>query len=81
MSYKTLKFHAFEVTGGTISKSQRIDKPSNIPWRIKVQPNSDEDVTVVLPVTVDCNAQGAFCTQDGRMLSNRLAFTVPGPNG
>ena len=31
LSYKTPKFHAFEVTGGTISKSQRIDKPSNIP--------------------------------------------------
>ena len=81
LSYKTLKFHAFDVTGGTISKSQRMERPSNIPWRITVQPNSNEDVTVVLPVTEDCGVQGAICTKDGRKLSNRLEFTVSGPSG
>ena len=81
LSYKTLKFHAFTVAGGTVKKAQRLDKPSNIPWRITVKPDSNEDVTIVLPVTTDCNAQGAICTGDGRKLSNRLEFTVSGPGG
>ena len=79
LSYKTLKFHAFTVTGGSILKAQRMDKPSNIKWRIMVRPDSSEDVTIVLPATTDCEAQGAVCTGDGRKLSNSLVFTVSGP--
>ena len=79
-SYRTLKFHAFEVTGGAILKAQRMDKPSNIPWRITARPDSNGDVTIVLHVTTDCGAQGAICTGDGRMLSNRLELTVSGPS-
>ena len=81
LSYKTLKFHAFTVTGGSILKAQRMDKPSNIKWRIMVRPDSSEDVTIVLPATTDCEAQGAVCTRDGRMLSNSLVFTVSGSSG
>ena len=81
LSYKTLKFHAFTVTGGSILKAQRMDKPSNIKWRIMVRPDSNEDVTIVLPATTDCEAQGAICTEDGRKLSNSLVFTVSGPDG
>ena len=79
LSYKILKFHAFTVTGGSILKAQRMDKPSNIKWRIMVRPDSNEDVTIVLPATTDCEAQGAICTEDGRKLSNSLVFTVSGP--
>ena len=79
LSYKTLKFHAFDVTGGTILRSQRMNKPSNIKWRITVRPDSAAAVTVVLPITTDCDADGAVCTADGRKLSNRLEFTVSGP--
>ena len=79
LSYVTLKTHAFNVTGGTVENAQRTDKPSNISWRITVKPNGNGDVTVVLPVTTDCNAEGAICTEDGRKLSNRLEFTVSGP--
>ena len=38
-------------------------------------------MTIVLPVTTDCDAQGAVCTGDGRMLSGRLEITVSGPGG
>ena len=79
LSYVTLKTHAFNVTGGTVENAQRTDKPSNISWRITVKPNGNGDVTLVLPVTTDCNAEGAICTADGRKLSNRLEFTVSGP--
>ena len=78
LSYKTLKFHAFDVTGGTILRAQRMNKPSNIKWRIMVRPDSSEDVTIVLPATTDCDADGAVCTEDGRKLSNSLVFTVSG---
>ena len=81
ISYRTLKFDAFTVTGGSVEKAQRTDKPSNIPWRIEIKPQGNGDVTIVLPVTTDCNADGAICTADGRKLSNSLSFTVSGPGG
>ena len=48
-------------------------------WEISVTPDGDGAVTIVLPQTTDCGATGAVCTDDGRMLSNRLEVTVPGP--
>ena len=79
LSYVTLRDHAFTVTGGSVKKAQRTDKPSNILWRITVRPDSTGDVTIGLPATTDCDAQGAICTGDGRKLSNSLNFTVSGP--
>ena len=76
LSYVTLRDHAFVVTGGTVNKSRRLDRSSNLRWQIEIEPTSDSDVTVVLPVTTDCDAQGAICTGDGRKLSNRLEFNV-----
>ena len=38
-------------------------------------------MTVVLPATEDCDAEGAICSGDGRMLSSRLELTVSGPGG
>ena len=79
LSYKTLRDHAFTVTGGTVTKAQRTEKGSNVHWRITVNPKGAGDVTIILPVTEDCGDQGAICTDDGRMLSNRLELTVSGP--
>ena len=79
ISYKTLRDHAFTVTGGTVRKAQRLEQGSNIGWRITVRPNSDGQVTITLPITEDCDAQGAICTDDGRKLSHRLELTVSGP--
>ena len=78
-SYTTLRDHAFTVTGGEISGVRRLKPPGNVRWEIQVTPDSDSAVTIVLPVTTDCTADGAICTGDGRMLSNRLEITVPGP--
>ena len=58
LSYKTLKFQAFAVTGGSILKAQRMRKPSNIYWRVTVRPDSNSDVTVLLPITTDCTSRG-----------------------
>ena len=79
ISYKTLRDHAFTVTGGTVKKAQRLEQGSNIGWRITVSPDSSGAVTIILPITEDCEAQGAICTDDGRKLSHRLELTVSGP--
>ena len=79
LSYKTLRDHAFTVTGGEVVKARRLEKGKNVRWEVHVRPSGDGTVTIVLPATTDCDAQGAVCTEDGRMLSGRLEFTVPGP--
>ena len=81
-SYKTLRDHAFTVTGGTVAGARRLDGDSdtpNIRWEISVSPDSSADVTVELPITTDCEAQGAICTEDGTMLSSPLTLTVNAP--
>ena len=81
-SYQTLRDHAFTVTRGTVAGARRLDGDSdtrNIKWEISVTPDSNADVTVELPATEDCDAQGAICTEDGRALSSPLKFTVKGP--
>ena len=80
-SYQTLRDHAFTATGGEVVNARRLEKGKNVRWEIHVTPDGDGTVTVVLPVTTDCAATGAVCTGDGRMLSNRLEITVPGPGG
>ena len=79
LSYVTLRDHAFTVDGGTMKKAERITKGSNVRWRITVEPDGDGRVIITLPVTEDCDAQGAICTEDGRPLSNRVELTINGP--
>ena len=81
LSYVTLKNHAFNVTGGSVERARRTNKPSNISWRLMVKPTSTGDVTIELPATTDCGTTGAICTGDDRELSNSLSFTVSGPDG
>ena len=78
-SYRTLRDHAFTVTGGSVVNARRLSKPSNIGWEITVRPDGNGQVAILLPATKDCAAQGAICTGDGRMLFNRIELTVPGP--
>ena len=70
-SYKTLRDHAFTVTGGEVTKARRLERGKNVRWEIHVRPDGNDDVTIALPATTDCAADGAVCTEDGRMLSRR----------
>ena len=80
LSYVTLRDDdAFSVTDGEVTSARRLTQGSNIGWTIIVTPDSAAAVTVVLPVTTDCDSDGAVCTADGRKLSNRNEFTVSGP--
>ena len=79
ISFRTLRDAALEVTGGTVTRAQRLAKPSNMGWRIRVRPTTSEDATVVLPADRACRLTGAICTDDDRRLSTRLEATVAGP--
>ena len=80
-SYTTLRDHAFTVTGGEVVRARRLEPGKNVRWEIHVSPDSNVVVTIVLPATTDCEAEGAICTGDGRMLSELVELTVSGPGG
>ena len=78
-SYETLRDHAFTVTHGAVTGARRLTPASNIGWEITVAPAGRADVTLALPATTDCDAAGAICTEDERMLAATLVATVAGP--
>ena len=61
-SYTTMRDHAFTVTGGDVTGARRLVSGKNLRWEITVQPSGNADVTVDLPATTNCAAQGAICT-------------------
>ena len=81
LSHVTLRDHAFTVTGGEVTGARRLEPDSatpNIRWEITVAPDGNGGVTIMLPATTDCTAQGAICTGDGKMLSGGVTVTVAG---
>ncbi len=78
VTFRTLKNHSFEVSNGTIQRAQRVDGRNDL-RKFTVRPSSSAAVALVLPTTLDCAAEGAVCTSDGKPLSSRLELTVPGP--
>ena len=79
IDYKDLRDKAFEVTGARITRAQRMEKSSSRSWRLLVEPAGFGDVTLTLPATEDCAAEGAVCTAEGAPLETGLALAVPGP--
>ena len=70
--------HALSVTNGTVSEaSRRDDEPGA--FDMKVMPDSQREVTIVLPGGRPCAQTGAICTGDGRRLAHALSMAVPGP--
>ena len=78
-SYTTVRDHAFTVTGGSVTYVRRLEPGKNVRWEITVTPDSSAAVAIALNATTDCEAGGAICTEDGRMLSDPLELTVNGP--
>ena len=82
INYTTLRDHSLEVDNGSVTQAKRVGG-SNKLWEITVDPDSDADVTIVLPVTDACESEGAICTRAEagtlRALSNRSDLTVYGP--
>ncbi len=79
LSHLTLRDKAFDVTGGSVTGAQRKQTGSNRRWTITVEPDSAGGaVTITLPETTDCEADGAICTEDDRPLSHSLTAAVEG---
>ena len=79
ISFKTVRDRSLELVGGTVRGARRLARPSNMSWRITVDPDTEGDITITLPADRACNTAGAICTSGGKRLSNRLDATVAGP--
>ena len=69
---------AFEVTGGAVTAASRIEPDSALRWTVTVAPDGADGVTVTLPATTDCEADGAICASGGRPLSAAVTAAVAG---
>ena len=79
-SYAKLRNNnAFTVTGGSVSNVRRLEAGKNARWEITVLPSGNAAVSVSLPATTDCAAEGAICNMRNMKLSSVLEFTVSGP--
>ena len=79
VSYRTLRDHAFTITGGDVKKAKRKVQGSNQSWTITVEPDGWGDVRITLPGNRACSASNAVCMPDGRQLSNSPSATISGP--
>ena len=79
ISYVNMRDDVLNVSGGTVTKARRLNRPSNMSWEITVEPSSNGDVSIALSSTTDCNAASAVCTSGGKALSSSLSATVTGP--
>ena len=77
--YERIRDHAFTISGGKIANAQRKTQGSNQSWTITVKPDGNGAITITLPETTDCDADGAICTSDGRKLSGSTSTQVTGP--
>ena len=78
ISYVNVRYDVLEVSGGTVKRARRLNRPSNMSWEIKVKPSSNANVSIALSPTTDCEADDAVCTKGGKALSNSLSATVTG---
>ena len=76
--YARIRDHAFTISGGEINSAVRKEQGSNQGWTITVQPDGNGAISITLPETTDCDATGAICTYDGRMLSTTTSDSIAG---
>ncbi len=73
-THTAMRSHVFKVTNGEVISAYRSGILNT--WRFRTLPLSNNTVTIELPVTTDCAADGAVCTSDGRMLSNAIVWRI-----
>ena len=80
ISFRRLREDAFTVTGGRVTRGQRVDDRRDL-FELTVEPDGAGDVTVTLPAGRDCGVSGAICTkgENRRQLTNTPTATVAGP--
>ena len=75
-SHVKLRDESFEVSGGRLLNAKRRNGNAAV-WDLRVQPDSLEDVVLVLEPDRPCD-DGGVCSADGKRLSNRLEGRVRG---
>ena len=66
----------WKVSNGQVENASRSVRGSDLKWHIKVKPTSASTaVEVTLPVTTDCDDDGAVCRGD-EMLSEGATVTI-----
>ena len=68
------------VIGGELVNVVEVGSEGRI-WALTIRSNHGEDVSVVMPAETDCEVEGAICTEDGRVLSNRIEVIIPQQEG
>ena len=69
---------AVAVTNGVVKGQQRVDPQKYDRWRLWIEPSSNGDVALRLPVST-CDAANAICTPGGTALSEEATATIGGP--
>lgn len=78
MSYRVLRHDgALTVENGSIQRTKRAIRGSNLAWRVHVLPDSGETMTVTLNGGVDCSSAGAVCTAGGKQLAQSYSAVLP----
>ena len=82
ISDRSLRMHAFTVTGGRVTGGRRVDGRRDL-FEITVRPDSVGDLTIALAAGRECGVSGAICTRSEprRQLANAVTATVSGPAG
>ena len=65
------------VEGGDATEARAVAPGSTRLWHITVKPDGEEDITITLQETTNCEQHGAICAADGRRLHNRPLLVVP----
>ena len=79
LSYRTVQDGLFTITNGQITKAKRLVPKQSQAWEVSVQPGSDEDLSIRLRATPQCDKAGAVCTAEGGALETGLTRTILGP--
>ena len=74
LGYREVRNHVLQLTNGGVTQAKRMTKGSNEAWRVTVLPTGSQSVTVQLLATTDCDASGAICVSDRKLVSNIAAI-------
>ena len=79
LSYKHLRDTIIGATGATVTRANRIDRPSNQRWNISIVPDGTATIELTLTTSGACGTETAICTHSGEQLTTPLTATIPGP--
>ena len=78
VGFAALRDSVFAVHGAEVTGARRVDGRQDL-REITVKPTGRYEVRIDLDGNVACDQARAICTAGGKMLSNALTATVPGP--